>query len=271
MAVYDQEIGIVFADREKIYISINAAPLIDAHEQISGCIVTFTDVTNRVKTLREKDDFISVASHELKTPITSLKASLQILSKLIPADAGLQSKMTQQANRSLDKLSDLVNKLLNTNRVSQSQFQIHKRIFKLAELIDDCCQHVHTAGAHKVKLIGDLHLDISADEQLIDQVVVNLVNNAVKYASNSKEIIIEVLEQADLVKISVTDSGPGIPVEKQKHIFDRYYRADHDTHISGIGLGLYICAEIIRKHGGEIGVISELGKGTTLWFTLPLA
>ncbi|MEO3402371.1 PAS domain-containing protein [Mucilaginibacter sp. CAU 1740] len=269
-SVYDQEIGIVFSDREKIYISINAAPLIDAHEQISGCIVTFTDVTNRVKTLREKDDFISVASHELKTPITSLKASLQILSKLIPADAGLQAKMTQQANRSLDKLSDLVNKLLNTNRVSQGQFQIHKTTFNLTELIDDCCQHLRTTETHAVTLTGNQNLEICADEQLIDQVIVNLLNNAVKYAPNSKEIIIDVKKDEARVKTSVTDFGPGIPEDKQQHIFDRYYRADHDTHISGIGLGLYICAEIIRKHGGEIGVISELGKGSTLWFTLPL-
>ncbi|AYL98122.1 PAS domain-containing protein [Mucilaginibacter celer] len=270
MAIYDQEIGVVFPDREKIFISVNAAPLIDAHEQVSGCIVTFTDVTNRIKTLREKDDFISVASHELKTPLTSLKASLQILSRLIPADAGMQAKMVQQANRSMDKLSDLVNVLLNTNKVSQGQFQIHKTTFILADLISDCCQHVRTTGTHTVRLEGDLQLEIMADEQLIDQVIVNLVNNAVKYAPDSKDIIIDVRRETDAVKISVTDFGPGIPAEKQKHIFDRYYRAEHNIQVSGIGLGLYICAEIIRKHGGRIGVISELGKGSTLWFTLPL-
>lgn len=269
LPVYDQQIGIAFPDREKIYISINAAPLIDAHEQISGCIVTFTDVTSRVKTLREKDDFISVASHELKTPITSLKASLQILSRLIPADAGLQGKMTQQANRSLNKLSDLVNTLLNTNRISQGQFIVHKTTFNLAELVDECCQHVWTDDTHTVTVSGNPDVEICADEQLINQVLVNLLNNAVKYAPNSKEIIIDVQQQTDVVRISVTDFGPGIPAEKQAHIFERYYRADHETHISGIGLGLYICSEIIQKHGGEIGVTSELGKGSTLWFTLP--
>jgi signal transduction histidine kinase len=105
----------------------------------------------------------------------------------------------------------------------------------------------------------------------IDQVVVNLVNNAVKYAPDQKEIYLVVEDLDDKIKISVRDTGPGIPEDKVAHLFDRYYRVDYSgAQYSGLGLGLYISAEIIKKHGGEIGVDTEVGKGSTFWFTVPI-
>jgi signal transduction histidine kinase len=126
-------------------------------------------------------------------------------------------------------------------------------------------------GKHSIHIQGDKELEIYADEHRIDQVIVNLVNNAVKYAPDSKDIFITIEKEQDQVKIAVRDDGPGISEDKIPHLFDRYYRV-HSTGYqgSGLGLGLYICAEIIKRHGGEIGVESELGKGSTFWFTLPL-
>jgi hypothetical protein len=114
-------------------------------------------------------------------------------------------------------------------------------------------------------------LQIYADELRIDQLVVNFVNNAVKYAPNSKDICLNVERVGNMARISVKDTGPGIETDKIPYLFGRYYRADYSgSQYSGLGLGLYISAEIIKKHGGEIGVDSELGKGSTFWFTLPL-
>jgi len=272
LTVYDQEIGIVIPGAEKIYISINAAPIIDEHGQITGGIVTFTDVTNRRKILQQKDDFISVASHELKTPIASLKGALQLLDRMLPdISAEMLAKLIAQANKSLNKLTDLVNSLLNSNRISQGRFPIHKTSFRIANLINDCCHHIRVAGDHIINLRGDIDLEITADEQLIDQVIVNFVNNAVKYAPSSKEINIDVERVNNSAKLSITDFGPGIGADKLPHIFERYFRADYGSvQFSGLGLGLYICAEIIEKHSGEIGVDSQVGKGSTFWFTLPL-
>jgi PAS domain S-box-containing protein len=273
LAVYDQEIAVVIEGRKKIYISVNAAPLMDDENHISGGIVTFTDVTNRRKVLQEKDDFISVASHELKTPIASLKAALQLLErKQSNISPDLQAKLVAQSNKSLKKLTDLVESLLNSNRISQGRFPVNKIKFKIADLIHECCQHVRNAGDHVIKFDGDFDLEVDADEQLIDQVIVNLVNNAVKYAPGSKEIIISVQPEGEFAKISVTDFGPGIPADKLPYIFDRYYRVDNvGARFSGLGLGLYICSEIVEKHGGEMGVESKHGLGTTFWFTLPMA
>lgn len=271
MSIYDQEICVQPTDGERFYISINAAPILDESNTLTGGIATFMDVTSRRKLTMQKDDFISVASHELKTPVTTLKASLQLLARLKDSiSPEMLSKLLMQANRSLDKLSSLINDLLNSNRISQGQLQIHKTTFSVAGMINDCCQHIRTAGIHDIILKGDMDVTVSADEQQIDQVVVNFVNNAVKYAPESKEIIIEVTKQADNLRIAVRDQGPGIPAEQIPHLFDRYYRADYSgTQFSGLGLGLYICAEIIKKHGGEIGVDTELGKGSSFWFTLP--
>jgi signal transduction histidine kinase len=137
-------------------------------------------------------------------------------------------------------------------------------------MLDPCCTHIRIREKHELILQGDKELMIEADEARIDQVVVNFVNNAVKYAPDQREIYLIVEDLGDRARISVKDSGPGIPADKIPHLFDRYYRADYSgVQYSGLGLGLYISAEIIRKHRGEIGVDSELGKGSTFWFTLP--
>lgn len=271
LSVYDQEIAVVIEGREKIYISVNAAPLLDDEDNISGGIVTFTDVTNRRKVLQEKDDFISVASHELKTPIASLKAALQLLEKLHHnISPEMLAKLVAQSNKSMNKLTDLVESLLNSNRISQGRFPMHKTKFKIGDLIHECCHHIRNAEGRVITFEGDQHLEVDADVQLIDQVIVNLVNNAVKYAPESKEIIISVQREDEFAKVSVTDFGPGIPTDKQPYIFRRYYRVDNaGARFSGLGLGLFICSEIVEKHGGKMGVESKVGQGSTFWFTLP--
>lgn len=233
---------------------------------------TFMDVTNRRKLMQQKDEFISVASHELKTPLTTLKASMQLLDRMKENPSpGMLSRLISRSNKSLEKLNSLVGDLLNVNRITQGQLQLRKTTFILPDLVDDCCSHIRSSGTHHITLQGDMELQIHADEQQIDQVLVNLVNNAVKYAPGSKEITITITKLEDTAKIAITDHGPGVLPEKIPHLFDRYYRADYSgLQFSGLGLGLYICAEIIKKHGGEIGVDSVVNKGSTFWFTLPL-
>jgi PAS domain S-box-containing protein len=270
--VYDQEIGVQPPDADRMYISINAAPIFDDAGKLSGGIGTFMDVTNRRKMMMQKEDFISVASHELKTPVTTLKATLQLLTKI--QDMGkpeLLKTMISQANKSMGKLNKLISELLDTNRISQGHLQIHKTNFNIGELIHECSQHIRGTDRHEVIIKGDLGLEINADEQQLEQVLLNFISNAAKYAPASDEIVIEVIKQDHAARISITDKGPGISPEKIPYVFDRYYRVNHDSiQVSGLGLGLFICAEIIKKHGGEIGVNSQLGQGSTFWFTVPI-
>ncbi|MBS7563239.1 PAS domain-containing protein [Mucilaginibacter sp. Bleaf8] len=270
--VYDEEIAIHPPNGERFYVSISAAPQFDAAGQLTGCIATFTDVTNRVKLMQQKDDFISVASHELKTPITSLKASLQLMDKMKDHPSKeMLPKLIMQSRKSIQRVSTLIDDLLNVSRFQQAEVNLNKTTFVLSQLLNTICNPISIIGKQKVKITGDLNLKVHADEHRIDQVVTNLVNNALKYAPESLAITLSIEQVGNMAKVCVIDYGPGIPQEKTPHLFGRYYRAEGSgSHVSGLGLGLYISAEIIKRHGGEIGVKSELGRGSTFWFTLPI-
>ncbi|MCC8425571.1 ATP-binding protein [Mucilaginibacter sp. UR6-11] len=233
---------------------------------------TATDIHELRLLQQQKDDFISIASHELKTPITTLKASLQLLDRMktTPTHAMLP-KLIMQANKSLGKVTILIEDLLNATKVNEGQIHLNKTRFVLAELISDCCGYIGMEGSYTIATEGDLTLQIYADADRMNQVIINFVNNAIKYAPESKVIKVRVEKVNDKVKVSVTDNGPGITEDKLDRLFDRYYRVQtHGIQGSGLGLGLYICAEIIKKHDGQIGVDSHLGEGTTFWFTLPM-
>lgn len=223
--------------------------------------------------LIKKDEFISIASHELKTPVTSLKASLQLLSRMKnnPSPAMLPV-LLDQSSRSMEKITTLIDDLLSVTRMNEGQLRLNKTNFAIVDLLNECCSHVRAAGKHELIVDGDKALKIFADEHRIEQVLVNLVNNAVKYSPDSRNIYLSVKKENGMAKVSVKDKGPGIPADKLEHLFDRYYRENHSGEkYSGLGLGLYISSEIIKRHEGLIGVESKVGKGSTFWFLLPIA
>ncbi|MHB1179062.1 MAG: PAS domain-containing sensor histidine kinase [Daejeonella sp.] len=271
--VYDHEIAVQPRNGERFYISINAAPLYDRYGVLVGGVGTFMDVTNRRKISQQKDEFISIASHELKTPLTSLKASMQLLTRIIATDPHSEKipEFIDKANKNLVKILYLTEDLMNVSKIQQGPLPLHKTTFNLGKLINECCSHVKADNTYKFVVEGDYNVDVNADFHRIDQVLVNLVNNAIKYAPDSKTILFTVVKNDVTVKVSVQDFGIGISPEKLPHLFDRYYRVDPSgIQFSGLGLGLYICAEIIERHGGKMGVNSDKGKGSTFWFTLPL-
>ncbi|MBV8388270.1 MAG: PAS domain S-box protein [Mucilaginibacter sp.] len=240
-------------------------------ESVCAIVANFYNVTERIILEQQKDDFIGIASHELKTPITSLKASIQLLDRMKndPSPDTLP-KLVERSKRNVEKLTELVDELLNASHVGQGHLYLDKTDFVMADLLTECCAQIHATDKHRLIIQGDCDLHVCADRGRIDQVVVNFVNNAIKYAPRSKDIYLIVERIDNGTKISVKDSGPGIAPEKLPYIFDRYYRAETNSYNnSGLGLGLYISSEIIKKHGGHIGVDSKLGEGSTFWFTLP--
>ncbi|MDP9047818.1 MAG: PAS domain-containing sensor histidine kinase [Bacteroidota bacterium] len=231
------------------------------------------DVTEQHQLKLHKEQFISVASHELKTPITSLKANLQMMSRMLKNETKVTeqlTKMTNNAEKHVTKLSYLVGDLLSSTKIEQGQLSLKKTKFVLEGLVDECCSHIRLEGKYHINYLGDPAFTLFADRDKIDQVMVNLVNNAVKYAPESLEIGVGAEHKDGLTKVWVSDKGEGIAAENIGNLFDRYFRlAKDNNHTSGLGLGLYISAEIIRLHGGDMGVESKLGKGTTVWFTIP--
>ncbi len=251
---------------------IRMMPVLDATGQVQLWAGTATDIEELKQLQQHKDDFISIASHELKTPITSLKASLQLLDRIKDnPSAAMLPILIGQANRNLNKVNALIEDLLNASLANEGQLQIHQESVHIGKLIAECCEQVRDEGIYVIRTEGEGNFNVYADAVRIEQIIVNFVNNAIKYAPDSKEILIRIETVGDQLKVSVIDKGPGIDQKKLASLFDRYYRADHsNTNYNGLGLGLYISSEIIKKHQGEIGVDSEIGQGSTFWFTIPL-
>lgn len=270
--IYKTEYPIRWRDGSVHWIEAHGRPRYDENGNPDRMVGMTADITEKKLFDQRKDDFLSIASHELKTPLTILKASIQLLGRLRNEHfTETHIKLIDQSAKSVETMVTLIDELLNMSRMNEDQLQLEKTNFNLYDMLSKSGDHIRMEGKYDIIIKGDHNLSVFADENRIDQVVINFINNAVKYASQSKEIHINIEELKDRIKISVQDFGEGIDAKILPHLFDRYYRADHSgKSYSGLGLGLYICSEIIKKHDGEIGVESTLGEGSTFWFTLPV-
>ena len=222
--------------------------------------------------MSRKDEFMSIASHELKTPITSLKASLQFVERMVDKDDVLHpvAPFVEKAVKQVNKLTDIVDELMDVTRIQAGRLELSKTDFNLMDMIEECKEQcIADNNIHTVYINGDSNLVIHADRLRLEQVVSNLLTNALKYSSESGSIFIKFEKIDNKIKVAVTDKGIGIPEDKLSDIFDRFYRVENTSKsFSGIGLGLYISSEIVKRHQGRIGVESILGEGSTFWFII---
>jgi PAS domain S-box-containing protein len=225
-----------------------------------------------VKTLNDKkDEFIGLASHELKTPLTSISGYLQILNRHIKEDSS--KKFLDKTLQQVRKLTTLVNDLLDVSKIEAGQLQLVMAEFDIQKTIDDAIELIGHSN-NKYEILFETNLNscrIDADAGRIEQVLINLLSNAIKYSPGADKVILSLSCTNNEIKIGVKDFGLGIPKDKQIQIFSRFYRVeDAAPTISGLGIGLYISKEIINRHNGDLWVESEIGKGSTFWFTLPV-
>lgn len=269
---YEIEYRLKNNNGDYVWVLGRAAPFFSVEGNITKWFGTCTDINDQKILMEQKDDFISIASHELKTPITALTASLQLLNRMKHnPSAKTFPDLIERANKSLEKVNLLIKDLLNVTQFNNGQLHLNKSRIILSHLIEDCCALVLAEGVYTIRIDGDMDLAVHADALRLDQVIVNFVNNAIKYAPASKEILITIEKVEDCAKVAVSDKGPGIPANQIPQLFDRYFRVNgNGSQYSGLGLGLYISGEIIRKHQGEIGADSVVGKGSTFWFTIPM-
>jgi signal transduction histidine kinase len=220
---------------------------------------------------KKKDEFIGVASHELKTPVTSLKGYLQILDgKLTNSnDKIFVSKAVTQVN----KLTALIADLLDISRIETGRLPLSLSSFDLVKVIQDILElQQYVTKSHRLVLESDCEsLLVVADQQRIEQVINNLLSNAVKYSATADCVIVSVSERNGRAVIKVQDFGMGISKDQQERIFSRFYRVEEmAAHISGMGIGLYISKEVIHRHNGTLTVESELGNGSQFIFEIPV-
>jgi signal transduction histidine kinase len=233
---------------------------------------------------RIHEDFVHMATHELKAPVTVLKAYLQLAEmKLKSTDAivlpDVQTQTLQfndlvgKMNFQLNKLVSLINDLLDSTKIKSGVLSCQMALFDLVKCIKDCVDGYSATQPEASIYFSQTssNLNILGDHTRIEQVLLNLLSNAVKYANGKPEVLVTCEQKEDNIYVYVKDNGIGIPDGLRSEVFNRFYRVSSPEmrKFQGLGLGLYISAEIIKSHNGEIGVYSELGKGSTFWFSIP--
>jgi two-component system phosphate regulon sensor histidine kinase PhoR len=249
-----------------------AIPFKDEQGNITAWIGTSIDIEDQKQKLEKKDEFIGVASHELKTPLTSLKGYLQLMGIQENLPASVKSYISK-ANISLTKLQRLVEELLDVSRIKAGKLEFSKHIFNLTELINQCVEDSRIMyPLYTIKKEFEENIMVLGNEERLEQVFMNLINNAVKYSPENRNIIVRAEEDGVSAIVSVTDFGVGMSEQEQKLVFERFYRVNGNNYLTpGLGMGLYIASEIIKEHNGEMKVKSKLNQGSVFSFSLPLA
>lgn len=259
-------------DGTRIFMSGVMRPIYNP--QLTGFVKIARNITQQKLLEQQKDDFIGIASHELKTPITSIRIYSEILQEsLEESNDKNNASIIKKLNTQVDRLHQLVNDLLDTTRLVEGKIMLYPQQFDLHDLVEEKIEDIRQISkkhSFDAKCTGSVL--ITADRDRIGQVMTNLLSNAVKYSPNGGEIVISCERTETFAKITVKDNGIGISRDMLSKVFDRFFRVGGSVMNTypGMGLGLYISAEIIHRHGGTISVESQEGKGSVFYFTLPL-
>lgn len=231
------------------------------------------EIEFRKEAERKKDEFISIASHELKTPLTSVKGYVQLLERSVnKGDSETVKKHLGKAQVQLEKLNNLIADLLDISKIESGKLKFNKQNFAIDGLLDNVIEVMHQSNPEfKIHKNGTANCEVYGDEMRIEQVIVNFLTNAIKYSPGTDEIQLNVKVEDNQLSISVKDQGIGMLPEQLAHVFDKFYRVEETSQrFQGLGIGLYISAEIIKRHGGEIGVNSTYGEGSEFYFSMPI-
>lgn len=233
------------------------------------------DITERKEIERIKQEFVGIVSHDLRSPLTSVQLSLNLLSAgargNLPEAA---HKDLQSAERNVKRLINMINDLLDVEKMESGKWEMQYQRVSVASILDRAVESVRSLADEKgANLeVSTTDCQLVADEDRLVQVVVNLLSNAIKFSQTGKSVYLVAEEFGRWVDFRIRDEGPGIPAESREKIFDRFQQAAAGASAKkgGTGLGLAICSAIVKEHKGAIGVDSEEGKGSTFWFRIPL-
>lgn len=241
------------------------------NEKIMGGTLTFRDLTDKEELEKRKDEFISIASHELRTPITIIKIYTQFLEKNLIKDK--KAKVyTEKIQSQIERLVQLINSLLDVSKIQSGKIAIKKEKLDLNELIKNIVADMnHSSSQHKITFKSTKKIrETFADKELLSRVIINLISNAIKYSPKAQKVIVNLSNTKQSQIVSVKDFGIGIPKKEQRKIFERFYRVSNaEKNVQGLGLGLYIAFQIIKLHGGILWVKSNKNKGSTFYFSIP--
>ena len=245
-------------------------PLKDDDGNVIKWIGSITDVHDQKMREQQKDEFISIASHEMKTPLTSAKAYLQLLEMSLD-ESDTNFIYAKKASDAVERLNKLISELLDASKIQHGKLNYNNSSFDFEEMVDSTIENVqYSSITHKIHKIGSVKRNFLGDRDRLQQVVINLLTNAIKYSPKAHEVIVKIEEQNNQVLVSVTDKGIGMSEKHLDKVFDRYYRVEeHSIEFQGLGIGLYISYDIVKRHQGDMWVESYPEVGSTFHFTLP--
>lgn len=241
----------------------------------SGVVVSNTDITKLKRADQQKDEFLSIASHELKTPITSARAYVQVLQKILSKHTNKKvGPVLGKVLNQIEKMQLLISDLLDVSKIEAGKLRLNKQVFVLGELVSEVTEAMQLASeTHTIQLRCESTVRVLADRERIGQVITNLIDNAIKYSPEANRVEVVCTNDDTHVQVTVSDFGLGIPKKDQKYLFKRFYRVRQMSQggvYPGLGLGLYICNEIMQRSGGTLSVESSTGAGSTFTFRLPV-
>ena len=246
-------------------------PIKDSRNEVTQWVATATDIHEQKTKEQKKDEFISIASHELKTPLTTVKAYLQLLEISLENAPDNVQLYTKKAILSVDRLKDLITELLDANKIQHGLLHLHVSSFDFEAMLQNAVETIQSnTTQHRIITSFNVPGNIEGDEERLQQVVFNLLSNAIKYSPESEEVYINATRENGWVTVAVRDTGIGIDHRNLEKIFERYFRvAGHDIRFQGLGIGLYISMSLIEQHHGRIWAESKLNEGSTFYFTIP--
>lgn len=252
--------------------TVNGEPVKNEHNEIIKWVGAFTDIHEQKVREESKDVFMSIASHEMKTPLTTAKAYVQMLELSLNGKNEKEYLYAQKASQSINRLNELTTELLDASKIGLGKLNYKFSNFDFNNMINKAIDNLQLIyPTHKIIKTGEVYSQVTADKDRIEQVLINLITNAIKYSPESYKVCISIGQEKDIIKVSVKDSGIGIAKQSLSKIFDKYHRLEeHAVHFQGLGIGLFISYEIIERHKGKIWAESELGIGSTFYFTLPI-
>lgn len=261
-------------DGTDIYVSVTAAPIRQRDETIIGVVSTYTDITALHELQDQQKILIHLVSHDLRAPLTIIKGHIQLLEELI-AQAGVNGMIAQglkAVDRGVERMNVMIQDLVDAARTEGRQLELKCETVDLRAYLPEYIRRSATAiDTARIQL--DLPSDlppVPADYNRLERILTNLLTNALKYSDPGTPVLVRARQMDDHIEVSMTDQGHGIDPEDLPHLFDRFFRAK-GTKAEGIGLGLYITKQLVEAHGGHIWVVSEVGIGSTFYFTLPVA
>jgi PAS domain S-box-containing protein len=258
-------------DGSRFFVSGIMRPIYE--NNLTGYVKIARDVTEQKLLEQQREDFISIASHELRTPVTSIKAYTELLQESCDTgDYASGAELLKKLNVQVDRFIEMIHSLLDTTRITEGQLFLSPEEVDLNQLIANKIEDLQfTTANHHLKFFKDGSTFIKADKKRIEEVLTNLISNAIKYSPNGGDIIITAEKKQDSVEVSIKDNGIGIAEHEQAKLFGRFFRVKNpqiETY-PGMGLGLYIASAIIKQHNGKMWVTSKLHEGSAFHFTLP--